>query len=148
MQRGMTVLLMACVVGHEEAAKIFVPPTLAAGALDVCSATFTGLVGDYAGYSALLWAEQWGLTSVVEMMHASGAADMKLPSLALSCREEARVQLDVTEQVVLRCARRSGARWALRATLIARSSIVMTRTPNTALCQLPLYACWEPRIQR
>ena len=96
----MTVLLMACVVGHEEAAKILVPPTLAAGALDVCSATFTGLVGDYAGYSALLWAEQWGLTSVMEMLRASEAADMKLPSLALYCRDKAKVQLDVTEQTI------------------------------------------------
>ena len=111
MQRGMTALLMACAAAHEEAAKMLVPPTLAAGALDVCSTALTGVLGDYAGYSALLWAQQCELTSVVEMLLASGAADMRLPAVALFRGDEAEVQLNITEQTV------SFARWPAQPTL-------------------------------
>jgi len=107
----MTALLMACAAAHEEAAKMLVPPTLAAGALDVCSTALTGVLGDYAGYSALLWAQQCELTSVVEMLLASGAADMRLPAVALFRGDEAEVQLNITEQTV------SFAGWPAQPTL-------------------------------
>jgi len=35
MQSGMTALLLACSMGHEEAVKVLVAPTQAAGAIDV-----------------------------------------------------------------------------------------------------------------
>jgi len=66
MQCGMTALLLVCEAGHEETAKLLVPPTLAAGLLDARSIALTGLVGNYAGYSALLWAKERALAGVVE----------------------------------------------------------------------------------
>jgi hypothetical protein len=41
---GRTALLVACAHGHKAAAAMFVEPTKTAGALDVCSSAFTGLV--------------------------------------------------------------------------------------------------------
>jgi len=100
MQCGMTVLLLACEAGHEETAKLLVPPTLAAGLLDARSTALTGFVGNYAGYSALLWAKERALASVVEMLHASGAAEICPLALALFRGLSTNMKLDMTEQTV------------------------------------------------
>ena len=97
MQCGMTALLLACEARHEETAKLLVPPTLAAGLLDARSIALNGLVGNYAGYSALLWAKERALASVEEMLHASGAAEICPPALALCRGLNTNVKLDVTK---------------------------------------------------
>jgi len=55
----MMALLVACAVGLDEAAKMLVPPTLAAGAADVRSTALHHFVEGDEGYSAFMWAEEW-----------------------------------------------------------------------------------------
>jgi len=50
-----------------------------------------------AGYSALLWAKERALASVEEMLHASGAAEICPPALALCRGLNTNVKLDVTK---------------------------------------------------
>ena len=119
-QRGMTALLLACSEGHEDTAKMLVPPTFAAGSLNVCSTARTGLLGDHAGYSALLWAEDRGLSSVVEMLCASGAERVSLPALVLFCGEKASVQFDAMEQTVAICGNQATLRSTQRCPLGAK----------------------------
>ena len=99
-QQGMTALLVACAAGHDEAAKMLVPPTLAAGAADVRSTALLHFVEGDEGYSGWMWAEEWGLTSVVQMLREGGAARVSRPPLALFRGAGETVQLDVTEQTV------------------------------------------------
>jgi len=98
--QGMTALLVACAAGHAEAAKMLVPPTLAAGAADVRSTALLHFVEGDEGYSGWMWAEEWGLSSVVQMLREGGAARVSRPPLALFRGMGETVQLDVTEQTV------------------------------------------------
>jgi len=80
-RNGLTVLLLACNVGHIIAAELLVAPTAAAEALDVCNAM---------GRTALMWPVETGLMSVVERFVAAGAkAEVKdnnwITALALAC---------------------------------------------------------------
>ena len=99
----MTALPLACMTRYEDAAKIMilVLVTLAAVSLNVHSTAFTCLVGNHSGYSALMWAEEWGLTSVVKMLHAGGAAVVSVPALVLLRGEAKTVQLDLQEKTVV-----------------------------------------------
>ena len=81
---GMTALILACARGHDVVARMLVAPTCASGALNVRSSAFTGSVG-HGGYSALTWAEEQGLTSVVQLLLESGATYLGSPPLALLC---------------------------------------------------------------
>jgi hypothetical protein len=98
-QEGMTGLMLACAMGQQNTAEMLVPPTHAAAALDVRSTAFLGLEG-HEGYTALMWAEERALTTVVQMLLACGAAVVSRPSLALFRGTGKRVQLDVTERTV------------------------------------------------
>ena len=60
----MTALALAIAHGHEDAAKMLIAPTQAAGALDVVDDT---------GSSALMIAATKGLVSVTEQLLAAGA---------------------------------------------------------------------------
>lgn len=90
-QRGMTALMLACAKGQQDTAEMLVAPTHAAAALDVRST---------AGYTALMWAEERALTTVVQMLRACGAAVVSRPPLALWRGEWKKVQIDVTERKV------------------------------------------------
>jgi len=97
----MTALPLACMTRYEDAAKMLVLPTLATGSLNVRSTAFTCLVGNHSGYSALMWAEEWGLTSVVKMLHAGSAAVVSVPALVLLRGGAKTVQLDLQEKTVV-----------------------------------------------
>jgi len=99
-RHGMTALLLACANRHDNVAKILATPTHAASALDVCSTAFTGLVGDN-GYSALMWAEELGLTDVVQILRACGAAALCRPSISLFRGDWEMVQLNLAERAVV-----------------------------------------------
>ena len=60
----MTALLLACAAGHQDAAVMLVPPTLAADALDIQNAK---------GSTALMWAADKGVVGVVELLVEAGA---------------------------------------------------------------------------
>jgi len=80
-KEGMTALMLACVNGHEDSAKVLVQPTKAAGALDVRSTARTGS-NSHGGFSALMWAEEMGLVRVMNMLRQSGAAVVRRPALS------------------------------------------------------------------
>ena len=81
-KHGMTALMLACADRREEAAKLLVEPTRAAGCLDVRSTALTGLA-DGDGSSALMWAEDQGLGSVAQMLRECGAAVARGPGVLL-----------------------------------------------------------------
>jgi len=87
-EHGMTALLLACAGGHEDAATLLVPPTIAASALNV--------VADN-GYSALMWAEEQALASVVQLLREGGAAVVRRPALVLFRGEQEKVLLNVMD---------------------------------------------------
>ena len=86
-----TALTLAIANGHEEAAKMLIAPTKAAGALDVVGTD---------GFSALLWAEELKLDSAVQKLSESGAAAGRRPALALFRGECATVRINVAERTV------------------------------------------------
>jgi len=101
MQDGMTSLMLACAHGQEAAAELLVEPTKAAGALDVRSSAFTGLV-DYVGFSALMWAEERGFDRMTQWLRECGAAPVLRPAAGIvPFRGSAgAVQVDVKERTV------------------------------------------------
>jgi hypothetical protein len=88
---GRTALLLACVNGQKAAAVLLVAPTHAAGALDFVGSD---------GFSALMWAEERGLSDVAQRLRECGAADVRRPDLALFRGEWGAVQVDVKERTV------------------------------------------------
>jgi len=78
---GRTALLLACVNGQKAAAVLLVAPTHAAGALDFVGSD---------GFSALMWAEERGLSDVAQRLRECGAADVRRPTSRSSAGSGAR----------------------------------------------------------
>ena len=165
-KHGMTALLLACAAGHKEAATILVLPTLTAGTLNVRSTALLNCVKGDEGYSALMWAEERALPSVVEMLGEVSAAVVRRPTLVLFRREGEKVQLDVTKCTVVfngfclltmrstqRCPWGAKGYFELKIIECGRGFPQFRFTSAAFMCVLggsilprqPLRTCWEPR---